>query len=88
MAKNTSKTTCATETALPDPKIMASVKAAGTDIAAFVESLGGMRCRNPKELEVATDAILLEGRIRRTSRQLDALMRKARKAGLFSRQAA
>jgi|GEM_PF-2323162 len=88
MAKNTSKTTSATETALPDPKIMASVKAVGTDISAFVESLGGIRCRNPKELEVATDAILLEGRIRRTSRQLDALMRKARKAGLFARQAA
>jgi len=88
MAKNTSKITFATRTTSPDPKIMASVKGAGPDIAAFIESLGGIRCRNPKELEVATDAILLEGRIRRTSRQLDALMRKARKAGLFARQAA
>ena len=88
MAKNTSKTTSATETALPDPKIMASVKAVGTDIAAFVESLGGIRYRNPKELEVATDSILLEGKIRQASRQLDALLRKARRAGLFASEAA
>jgi len=67
---------------------MASVKAVGTDIAAFVESLGGIRCRNPKELEVATDSILLEGKIRQASRQLDALLRKARRAGLFASEAA
>jgi len=54
----------------------------------FIEALGGIRCRNRKELEVATVAFLLEGKIRRTSRQLDALMRKARKAGLFAGQAA
>jgi hypothetical protein len=59
-----------------------------TEIAGFIESLGGIRCRNRKELEVATDSILLEGRIRQTGRQLDALLRKARKAGLFSKQAA
>ena len=88
MPKNTSKITFATNKAVPDRQIMASVQRAGTDMAGFIESLGGIRCRNRKEMEVATDAILLEGRIRRTSRQLDALMHKARKAGLFARQAA
>lgn len=88
MPKNTSKITFATRTASPDRQIVASVQGGKTDIAGFIESLGGIRCRNRKEMEVATDAMLLEGRIRRTSRELDALMRKARKAGLFARQAA
>ena len=88
MAQTTSKITCATETAYPDKQIVASVQRAGTDIAGFIASIGGVRCRNRKELEVAADALLLEGMIRRTSRKLDALMRKARKAGLFARQAA
>jgi hypothetical protein len=85
---NTSKTTFATKKALPDRQIMKSLQGRQTDIVGFIDALGGIRCRNQKQLEVATDSILLEGKIRQASRQLDALMRKARKAGLFAPQAA
>jgi len=88
MAKNISKTTCGTKTARPDPQIMKSVQGRQADIVGFIDAIGGIRCRSQKELEVATDSILLEGKIRQASRQLDALLRKARKAGLFARQAA
>jgi hypothetical protein len=53
MAKNTSKTTCGIKTARPDHQIVASVQGGKTDIARFIESLGGIRCGNRKELEVA-----------------------------------
>ncbi len=67
---------------------MKSVQGRQTDIVGFIDALGGIRCRDQKEMEVATDSILLEGKILQASRQLDALLRKARRAGLFASEAA
>jgi len=88
MAKPTSKITCSTRIELPDPNALRAARAGRNDLPGFLESLGGVRCRNRAELEISTDALLLEGTILRASNRLDSLMRKARKAGLFLRKAA
>ena len=88
MAKTTSKTTFSTKKGLPDKEILRTAQSGRDDLADFLESLGGVRCRNHEELKISTDTLLLEGAIRRASRQLDSLMRKARKAGLSLRKVA
>lgn len=88
MAKPTSKNTCSIEMALPDRDLIRAAQSGRGDPSGFIESLGGVRCRNRKELEIATDAHLLEGVIRRAGIRLDSLVRKARKAGLCLRTVA
>jgi len=41
------------------------------DPAGFLESLGGGRCRNRREMEISTDAILLQGTIQKAASSLD-----------------
>jgi hypothetical protein len=88
MAKTTSKITFSTEMVQPELQILRKAMAARDDLPGFIASLGGIRCRNRKELDVATDTLLLEGAILKTAPQMDSLMRKARKAGLALHTAA
>lgn len=66
----------------PDRGILRAAQSGRCDPAGFLESLGGVRCRNRREMEISTDAILLQGTIQKAANSLDSLLRKARKAGL------
>jgi hypothetical protein len=82
MAKTISKITCSIEMTRPDRGILRAAQSGRSDPAGFLESLGGVRCRNRREMEISTDAILLQGTIQKAASSLDTLIRKARKAGL------
>ena len=82
MAKTTSKTSFFTREAVPNAVLLRRAKSVTDDLEAFLSTQGAVRCRNARELEIATDALILEGTITRAVRQMDSLLRRARKAGL------
>ena len=82
MAKTTSKISFFTKEALPNASLLRSAKVGSDDLEAFLSDQGAVRCLDAKELSIATDALILEGTITRAVRQMDSLLRRARKAGL------
>lgn len=82
MAKATSKTSFFTKDATPNPVLLRQVKARSADLEGFLTSQSAVKCRDARELALATDTLILEGTITRAVRQMDSLLRKARKAGL------
>ena len=82
MAKTTSKTSFFTKEAAPNPVLLRRAKAGAADLEGFLSSQGAVKCRDARELALATDALILEGTITRAVRQMDSLLRRARKAGL------
>ncbi len=82
MAKAISKTSFFTKEAAPNPVLLRRAKAGAADLEGFLSSQGAVKCRDARELALATDALILEGTITRAVRQMDSLLRKARKAGL------
>ena len=82
MPKTTSKTSFYTKEAQLNATLLRRVKSGAGDLEAFLSEQGAVRCRDAEELEIATDALILEGTITRAVRQMDSLLRRARKAGL------
>lgn len=82
MAKATSKTSFFTKEATPNPALLRQAKAGAADLEGFLSRQGAVKCRDARELALATETLILEGTITRAVRQMDSLLRKARKAGL------
>jgi|APCry1669189034_1035192.scaffolds.fasta_scaffold64654_1 hypothetical protein len=82
MAKSTSKTSFFTKEALPNAVLLRRAKAGTSDLEAFLSTQDAVRCRDSRELAIATDTLILEGTITRAVRQMDSLLRRARKAGI------
>lgn len=82
MAKTTSKTSFFTKEAKPNTALLRRAKAGGAELERFLKAHSAVQCRDSKQLEIATDALILEGTITKAVRQMDSLLRRARKAGL------
>jgi hypothetical protein len=62
--------------------LLRRAKAGAADLEGFLTSQGVVKCRDARELALATETLILEGTITGAVRQMDSLLRKARKAGL------
>jgi hypothetical protein len=82
MAKNISKTSYFTKEAVPNAALLRRANAGSADLEEFLSAHGAVQCRDVRELNLATETLILEGTITRAVRQMDSLLRKARKAGL------
>ena len=56
---------------------------ASHDIDGFIKKHGGIRCRNRQELDLTVDSLLLQGVISKASFELETLVKKAKKLGLW-----
>ena len=62
--------------------LLRQAKAGAADLEGSLSRQGAVKCRDAWELALATDTLILEWTITRAVRQMDSLLRKARKAGL------
>jgi hypothetical protein len=80
---NTTKTSLAIKKSKTDATLHRKARQAGKDIEAFINKQGGIRCRNRQELDLTVDSMLLQGVISKASFDLEMLVKKAKKLGLW-----
>lgn len=83
MAMNTTMTSSKTKKAKANPDLHRKSKHARQNMEGFIKKQGGIRCRNRQELDLTVDSLLIQGTISRASFELEALVKKAKKLGLF-----
>ena len=78
---NTTKTSSKTNKV--DPDLHRKAQHARQNLEGFIKKQGGIRCRNRQELDLAVDSLLIQGTISKASFELETLVKKAKKLGLF-----
>ena len=79
---NTTKTSSKTKKV--DPDLHRKAQHARQNLEGFIKKQGGIRCRNRQELDLTVDSLLIQGTISKASFELESLVKKAKKLGLFA----
>jgi hypothetical protein len=80
---NTTKTSSKTKKVKVNPDLHRKAQHARQNLEGFIKKQGGIRCRNRQELDLAVDSLLIQGTISKASFELESLVKKAKKLGLF-----
>lgn len=84
MAINTTMTSSIIKKSKANSDLNRKAKYARQNMEAFITKQGGIRCRNRQELDLAVDSLLIQGTISKASFELETLVKKAKKLGLFA----
>ena len=83
MAMNTTMNSSKTKKAKADFDLHRKAKYATQNMEGFIKKKGGIRCLNSQELDLTVDLLFIQGTISRVSFELETLVKKAKKLGLF-----
>ena len=84
MPINTTITSSKIKKAKVDPDLHRKARNVRQNLEGFIKKQGGIRCRNRQELDLTVDSLLIQGTISRASFELETLVKKAKKLGLFA----